>query len=53
MDLLAFVLDDEELIAPAVRQPITGGTAFIEGRGFTIERVRDISLLLELSLIHI
>lgn len=47
MDLLAIVLDDEELIAPAVRQPITGGTAFIEGRDFTIERVRDISLLLE------
>ncbi len=47
LDLLAIILDDEELIAPTVRQPITGGTAFIEGRDFTLERVRDISLLLE------
>ena len=46
-DLLAIILDDEELIAPSVRQAITGGTAFIEGRDFTLERVRDISLLLE------
>ena len=30
-----------------MRQAITGGTAFIEGRDFTLERVRDISLLLE------
>ena len=45
--LLAIVLDDEELIAPTVRQAITGGAAFIEGRDFTFDRVRDISLLLE------
>jgi len=47
LDLLAIILDDEELIAPTVRQAITGGVAFIEGRDFTFERVRDIALLLE------
>ena len=46
-DQLAIILDEEELIAPVVTQPITGGTAFIQGRDFTIERVRDIALLLE------
>ncbi len=46
-DLLAIILDDEELISPTVRQAITGGVAFIEGRDFTFDRVRDISLLLE------
>ena len=46
-DLLAIVLDDEELIAPTVNQAITGGAAFIQGRDFTIDRVRDIALLLE------
>ncbi len=46
-DLLAIVLDDEELIAPSVNQAITGGNAFIQGQDFTIERVRNISLLLE------
>lgn len=46
-DLLAIVLDDQELIAPTVRQPILGGAAIIEGRDFTFERVRDIALLLE------
>ena len=46
-DLLAIILDGKELIAPTVRQPITGGVAFIDGRDFTFERVRDIALLLE------
>ena len=46
-DLLAIFLDDQELIAPGVRQAITGGTAYIEGQDFTIARVRDIALLLE------
>ena len=46
-DLLAIILDDQELIAPTVREPILGGTAFIEGQDFTFDRVRDISLLLE------
>ena len=46
-DLLAIVLDNEELIAPTVQQPILGGSAFIQGRDFTIDRVRDIALLLE------
>lgn len=46
-DLLAIVLDNEELIAPSVTQAITGGNAFIQGTDFNIERVRDISLLLE------
>ena len=46
-DLLAIVLDQEELIAPTVQSAITGGAAFIQGRDFTLERVRDIALLLE------
>ena len=46
-DLLAIVLDDEELIAPRVNQPITRGVAFIEGQDFTFERVSEIALLLE------
>jgi len=46
-DLLAIYLDEEELIAPSVNQAITGGSAFIEGQDFTIQRVRDIALLLE------
>lgn len=45
-DSVAIFLDDQELIAPVVRQPITTGTAIIEG-GFTLERAQDISLLLE------
>jgi protein-export membrane protein SecD len=44
---IAIFLDDEELIAPVAEQAITGGTAFISGRDFTIDRVRDIALLLE------
>lgn len=46
-DLLAIVLDQEELIAPTVQSAITGGAAFIQGHDFTLERVRDIALLLE------
>lgn len=46
-DLLAIILDEEELIAPTVQSPITGGAAFIQGRDFTLERVRDMALLLE------
>ncbi len=46
-DLLAIILDDEELIAPTVNQPITRGVAFIQGKDFTFERVSEISLLLE------
>ena len=46
-DQLAIFLDDQELIAPVVQTAITGGSAFIQGRDFTIDRVRDIALLLE------
>ena len=46
-DQIAIFLDDEELIAPVAEQAITGGTAYISGRDFTIDRVRDIALLLE------
>ena len=46
-DQIAIILDGVELIAPVVNQPITSGTAFIQGAGFTFERVRDIALLLE------
>ena len=46
-DLLAIFLDEEELIAPRVNQPITRGVGYIEGRDFTFERVSEIALLLE------
>lgn len=46
-DQIAIFLDDQELISPQVNTPITAGTAIIEGRDFTVERVRDLSLLLE------
>jgi preprotein translocase subunit SecD len=46
-DRIAIFLDDDELIAPTVQTAITSGAAFIEGRDFTIDRVRDIALLLE------
>ena len=45
-DSIAVFLDGAELIAPVVRQPITTGTAIIEG-GFTLDRANDISLQLE------
>ena len=46
-DELAIILDGNQLISPVVRQPILGGAAYIDGYDFTIQRVRDISLLLE------
>ena len=46
-DRIAIILDGKELIAPSVKAPITAGTAFIDGPDFTIERVRDLALLLE------
>ena len=46
-DQIAIFLDDEELIAPTVQTAITAGSAIIQGRDFTITRVRDIALLLE------
>lgn len=47
IDLIAILLDNEELIAPSVETPITVGTGYIRGADFTIERVRDLALLLE------
>ena len=46
-DQIAIFLDDDELIAPEVQTAITAGTAVIQGADFTIERVRDLALLLE------
>ena len=46
-DQIAIFLDDEELVAPVVQQAITSGVAFIQGYDFTVERVRDLALLLE------
>ena len=46
-DELAIILDGNQLISPVVRQPILGGAAYIDGYDFTIQRVRDISMLLE------
>ena len=46
-DQIAIFLDDQELISPTVQTAITAGTAIIQGRDFTVERVRDIALQLE------
>ena len=47
-DQIAIFLDGEELISPEVQAVITSGTAIIEGRqDFTVERVRNLALLLE------
>jgi protein-export membrane protein SecD len=46
-DAIAIFLDDEELISPTVSSAITSGAAIIQGRDFTVERVRDVALLLE------
>ena len=46
-DQIAIFLDDQELISPVVTTPILSGTAIIQGRDFTIQRVRDLALLLE------
>lgn len=46
-DVTAFILDDVELIAPGADRAITGGAAYIYGQNFTVERVRDIAMLLE------
>ena len=46
-DQVAILLDGEELISPVVETPITAGTAIIRGADFTVERVRDLALLLE------
>jgi len=46
-DQIAIFLDDEELIAPVVETVITAGSAFIQGRDFTVQRVSDLALLLE------
>ena len=45
-DSIAIFLDGRELIAPIVRQPITTGTAIVEG-GFTLLEAQDIALQLE------
>ena len=47
-DQIAIFLDGDELISPEVNAVITSGTAIIEGRqDFTVERVRNLALLLE------
>jgi len=46
-DQIAIILDGDDLIAPVVNSPITAGTAIIQGPDFTLERVKDLSLLLE------
>ena len=46
-DQIAIFLDDQELISPTVQTAITAGTAIIQGRDFTVDRVRDIALQLE------
>lgn len=47
-DRFVIFLDEEEIIDPVVRdQPILSGSAFIEGPGFTVDRVRTIAIQLE------
>jgi preprotein translocase subunit SecD len=43
----AIFLDDEELLSPVAQQAITGGSAFIQGPGFTFDMVRTIAIQLE------
>jgi preprotein translocase subunit SecD len=43
---LAIVLDNKVISAPVINSPIVGGIGIIEGGGFTIESVQDLSLLL-------
>ena len=40
-------LDEDEIVAPVVNQPILAGAAFIEGPTFTPERVHTIAIQLE------
>ena len=46
-DQIAIFLDEEQLIAPGVNTAITAGTGIITSPNFTIERVREVALLLE------
>ena len=46
-DKIAIFLDDTELISPGVNKPILGGAAFIDSPNFTLDRVSDLSLMLE------
>ena len=46
-DRFVVFLDDEEIVAPGVSQPILGGSAFIEGQAFTFDRVNTIAIQLE------
>jgi preprotein translocase subunit SecD len=46
-DRFVVFLDDEEIVAPGVSQPILGGSAFIEGPTFTFDRVNTIAIQLE------
>ncbi|MBH52649.1 MAG: protein translocase subunit SecD [Chloroflexi bacterium] len=46
-DRLAILIDDEEILAPMAEQAILGGTAFIQGPEFTIEKVRTVAIQLE------
>ena len=43
----AVFLDENEIVAPEVNQPILAGAAFIEGPTFTPERVHTIAIQLE------
>ena len=43
----AVFLDENEIVAPVVNQPILAGAAFIEGPTFTPERVHTIAIQLE------
>ncbi len=43
----AVFLDENEIVAPVVNQPILAGAAFIEGPTFTPDRVHTISIQLE------
>ncbi|MBY0509720.1 MAG: protein translocase subunit SecD, partial [Rhodospirillaceae bacterium] len=43
---LAIVLDNKVISAPLLKGPIVGGSGIIEGGGFTVEKTRDLALLL-------
>ena len=43
---LAIVLDNKVISAPVLKGAIVGGSGIIEGGGFTLEKTRDLALLL-------
>lgn len=52
-DRFVVFLDNDEIIAPVVNQPILSGSAFIEGPDFTPDLVRTIAIQLESGILPV